>query len=207
MMGRRWLPGILALVGAYPSVSAGADGDIRQFTVSRDDTHHEAWPYLCIASNGDLLCSYAEADAHGGGALPRTMVRVSKDQGRTWCKPIAVDTLRSPIGCNFIPHLPFDSPHFGTRFAQILERQGCGQSTCQGDRGTQWVTRKRTIWRVGFDSHLKLEFCGSKVTSDAGMLACRELDEVLGLTEMGADLLTDSRLGSNKQHLLVPLLR
>ncbi len=61
--------------------------------------------------------------------------------------------------------------------------------------------------RVGFDSRLKLKFCGSKVTSDAGLLAYRELDEAFGLTEMGADLLTDSRQGSNKQHLLVPLLR
>lgn len=63
---------------------------------------------------------------------------------------------------------------------------------------------KKDDLRVGFDSRLKLEFCGSKVTTDAGLLACRELDEALGLTEMGADLLTDSRLGSNKQHLLVP---
>jgi len=61
--------------------------------------------------------------------------------------------------------------------------------------------------RVGFDSRLKLSFCGSKVTSDAGLLAYRELDEALGLTEIGADVLTDSRLGTNKQHLLVPLLR
>jgi hypothetical protein len=66
---------------------------------------------------------------------------------------------------------------------------------------------KKDDLRVGFDSRLKLKFCGSQVTTDAGLLAYRELDEVLGLTAMGADLLTDSRLGSNKQHLLVPLLR
>jgi len=61
--------------------------------------------------------------------------------------------------------------------------------------------------RVAFDSRVKLRFCGSKVTSDAGLLAYRELDEALGLTKMGADVLTDSRQGSNKQHLLAPLLR
>jgi len=61
--------------------------------------------------------------------------------------------------------------------------------------------------RVGFDSRLKLKFCGSQVTTDAGLLAYRELDEALGLTEMGTELFTDSRQGSNKQHLLVPLLR
>ena len=61
--------------------------------------------------------------------------------------------------------------------------------------------------RVGFDSRLKLRFCGSKVTSDAGLLAYRELDEALELTEMGKDILTDSRSGTNKQHQLLPLLR
>ena len=66
---------------------------------------------------------------------------------------------------------------------------------------------KKDDLRVGFDSRLKLKFLGSQITTDAVLLAYRELDEALGLTEMGADLLTDSRLGSNKQHLVVPLLR
>jgi len=61
--------------------------------------------------------------------------------------------------------------------------------------------------RVGFDSRLKLRFCGSKVTSDAGLLAYRELDDALELTSMGDEVLTESRLGANKKHLLVPLLR
>ena len=60
--------------------------------------------------------------------------------------------------------------------------------------------------RVSFDSRLKLKFFGSQIMTDAGLLAYRELDETLGLTEMGAVVLTDSRLGSNKQHQLVPLL-
>jgi len=63
------------------------------------------------------------------------------------------------------------------------------------------------VLRVGFDSRLKPTFCGTKVTSDPGLLTYHELDEALGLTEMGEDVLTDSRSGKNKRHLLVPLLR
>jgi hypothetical protein len=61
--------------------------------------------------------------------------------------------------------------------------------------------------RLSFDRRVKLKFLGSQITTDAGLLAYRELDEALRLTEMGADVLTDSRLGTNKQHLLVPMLR
>ena len=67
--------------------------------------------------------------------------------------------------------------------------------------------RQNRDLRVQFDRPLKLKFLGSKVTTDAGLLAYRELGEALGLTEMSEEVLTDSRLGSNKQHQLVPLLR
>ncbi len=58
--------------------------------------------------------------------------------------------------------------------------------------------------RIGFDNRLKRKFNGSEVTIDAGLLACRELDKAFGLTEQGAEVLTDSRQGRNKQHQLVP---
>ncbi len=53
----------------------------------------------------------------------------------------------------------------------------------------------------------KLEFHGSKVTSDAELLAYRELDDALSLTAAAAELLQDSRHGQNGWHDLVGMLR
>ena len=61
--------------------------------------------------------------------------------------------------------------------------------------------------RLLFDRHLMLEFRGAKITTDAGLLAVRELDEMMGLTDMAADLIEDKRTGKNIQHQIPGLLR
>ncbi len=66
---------------------------------------------------------------------------------------------------------------------------------------------KNGLLRVDFDRRVKLEFHGSKVTSDGGLLAYRELDDALGLTEMAAGALRDGRRGKNGWHAVVGMLR
>src|SRR5262245_51729969 len=61
--------------------------------------------------------------------------------------------------------------------------------------------------RLDFDRRLMLHFRGSVVTSDAGLLVYRELDDVLGLTEMAGDVLADARSGKNGRHALAGLFR
>ena len=61
--------------------------------------------------------------------------------------------------------------------------------------------------RVAFDRRLKLEFHGATVTSDAGLLAFRELDDALGLTALAAEVLADPRTGRNGRHSLIAQLR
>jgi len=66
---------------------------------------------------------------------------------------------------------------------------------------------RKDVLRLNFDRKLKLEFHGTKVTSDAGLLAFRELDEALGLTGTIESDFCDNRKGRNTQHNIIALLR
>jgi hypothetical protein len=61
--------------------------------------------------------------------------------------------------------------------------------------------------RVAFDRRLKLEFHGTRITSDGGLLAYRELDDALGLTALAASALAEGRRGKNIRHRLLGLRR
>ena len=60
---------------------------------------------------------------------------------------------------------------------------------------------------VGFDRGIKLEFHGAKVTSHGGLLAHRDLDDVLGLFDSVSANFHDNRTGRNIQHDIPTLLR
>jgi hypothetical protein len=69
------------------------------------------------------------------------------------------------------------------------------------------VKQIRSALSLDFDRRLMLQFRGSVITSDAGLLPYRELDYAIGLTDTGADTLADARTGKNGRHRLAGLLR
>ena len=73
------------------------------------------------------------------------------------------------------------------------------EGAADGRRGGQAAG---TGLRVASDRRVRLEF-----TSDAGLLAFRELDDALGLTGLAADLLRDNRTGKNGRHGLLAQFR
>src|SRR5674476_945257 len=66
---------------------------------------------------------------------------------------------------------------------------------------------KDGVLKLDFDRRLILQFRGSVVTSDAGLLAYREFDDALGLSAIAGETLADARTGKNGRHALVGLLR
>jgi hypothetical protein len=61
--------------------------------------------------------------------------------------------------------------------------------------------------RVEFDRHVRVEFRGRLISSDGGLLAMRELDGALGLSDLAAATLCDIRRGKNTVYQLDGLFR
>jgi hypothetical protein len=61
--------------------------------------------------------------------------------------------------------------------------------------------------RVTFDPRVRLEFRGTQLSSDGGLLVMRELDDALGLSDLASAALCDSRRGKNTLHRLDRLFR
>src|ERR1700733_527361 len=66
---------------------------------------------------------------------------------------------------------------------------------------------QNAVLHVDFDRRVMIQFRGSVVTSDAGLLAYRELDDVLGLSDLAGERPADARPGKNGRHALVGMLR
>jgi Transposase DDE domain group 1 len=62
-------------------------------------------------------------------------------------------------------------------------------------------------FQLSFNASLKVDFQGSRVTSNGGLILVRELDERLGFGELIEQHLTDSRRGKNTQFPFTDLLR
>jgi hypothetical protein len=62
-------------------------------------------------------------------------------------------------------------------------------------------------FQLSFNASLKIDFQGSRVTSDGGLILVRELDERLAFGELIEPHLTDSRRGKNTQFPFADLLR
>jgi hypothetical protein len=98
------------------------------------------------------------------------------------------------------------------QFTQVLSFHSLAISTSASDRFLPNRQRKPIgdsqidALRVDFYRHIKLEFHGSTVTSDAGPLAYRELDDALGLTSTSASGPHDIRTEQNTRHGLLALL-
>jgi len=62
-------------------------------------------------------------------------------------------------------------------------------------------------FRLSFNASLRIDFQGSRITSDGGLILVRELDERLGFGELIEEHLADSRRGKNTQFAFADLLR
>ena len=105
------------------------------------------------------------------------------------------------------PHFQFDSN------LSTLQRPSAslliGVQAPSGRQGGQHPMgeRENKPFQLTFNGSLKVDFQGSRATSDGGLILIPELDERLGLGKLIDHHLSDSRQGTNKKFPLADLLR
>jgi hypothetical protein len=72
------------------------------------------------------------------------------------------------------------------------------QGTTHTEGDTLWVNYSTRRFQLKFNGFLKVAFQGSRVTSDAGLVLVRELDERLGLETLISEHLDDTRPGNRQ---------
>jgi hypothetical protein len=87
------------------------------------------------------------------------------------------------------------SPDFANAANGVDDRRGVIVEYATGEA-------KELSLRPTFDRRIKLEFHSVRITSDGRLLAYRELDDALGLTEIAITKLLDGRRGNNARHTL-----
>ena len=66
---------------------------------------------------------------------------------------------------------------------------------------------KKDAIRPGFNKSIFIDFAGAKITSDAGFLLMREVDQRFDIIRSGCKLLKDTRSVSHRKHSLEQMIR
>jgi hypothetical protein len=82
---------------------------------------------------------------------------------------------------------------FGEGSASYQEPTGAAMADPTGETD-------RNALRLDFDRRLLLQFRGSVIISDAGLLAYRELEDTLCLTDAAANMLADAHTSKKGRH-------
>jgi DDE family transposase len=104
-------------------------------------------------------------------------------------------------GCPPLPGLNIDEPGYHCpQFSFEEQHELCGGLDPMGEKQNQ-------PFQLSFNPSLRVDFQGSRLTSDNGLLLVRELDERLGLSSLMAEHISDDRRGKNTQLPMPDLLR
>jgi len=67
--------------------------------------------------------------------------------------------------------------------------------------------RQKEAIRPDFNRSIFIDFAGAKITSDAGFILMREVDQRFGTIQSGCNYLVDERAATHKRHTFEQMIR